>query len=96
MNKEQNTSVDSQEEGMTILPPDPTLRGKLEEIARLEREHGIVGVSILPKEGQGPILTRDVADHVIAVIKEGVEVMKNRDQIPTAEEACNPLFTRRG
>lgn len=96
MNKEQkNSAVDPQEE-MKTLPPDPTLRGKLEEIARLEREHGIVGVSILPQEGQGPILARDVADHVIAVIKEGVEVMKNPDKIPVAASRPNPLFTRRG
>lgn len=81
-------------EDVSPLPEDPTLRAKLEEIARLEREHGVIGVSILPKEGQGTILTRDMADHVIAVIKEGVEVMENRDQIPTAEEARDSRFTR--
>ena len=71
---------------MQVLPEDPTLRGKLEEIARLEREHGIIGVSILPKEGQGTILTRDMADHVISVIKEAVEVTSDPSKIPTLDD----------
>ncbi len=96
MNEEQKDIGNSQGEEINILPEDPTLRGKLEEIARLERRHGIVGVSILPKEGQGSILARDVADHVIAVIKEGVEVMENRDNIPTFEQLRNHLLERRG
>ena len=57
------------------------LRKKLEEIARLEKENNVLGVSFAVRDEGKTLLTEDVADYVKGVIQETGKLIKNLDNI---------------
>lgn len=93
MNEEQK-DIGFKVEDKGILPKDPTLLPTLQEISAFEREHGLVGVSILSKDGK--VLTREVAEEVLGTLRRSVVFFERFDQIPVAPSRPNPLFTRHG
>ena len=60
---------------------NPELRKKLEEIARLEKENNVLGVSFAVRDDKKALLTEDVADYVNDVIKETGQLIKDLDSI---------------
>lgn len=60
---------------------NPELRKKLEEIARLEKENNVLGVSFAVRDDKKALLTEDVADYVKDVIKETGQLIKDLDSI---------------
>ena len=66
-------------------------RKRLEQIARFEREHGIVGVSIITEPGRGNIKARHTAGHLYKIVKEATTL--NRSSIPQAKKVANVPFS---
>lgn len=63
------------------------LTEKLDEIARLESEYGIYGVSFAVDEDR-KIDPVDAADHVIGFIKKAHEICANLDSLPLRSDPC--------
>ena len=57
------------------------LRKKLEEIARLEKQNNVLGVSFAVRDDKKALLTEDVADYVKEVIEETGQLIKDLDNI---------------
>ncbi len=64
---------------------NPELRAKLEEIARLEKENNVLGVSFAVRDDKKALLTEDVADYVKEVIEETGQLIKDLDSIEVRE-----------
>lgn len=61
-------------------------KATLEEIAALEKEHGMLGVSVLPEKG-AEISPQEMADYVLGICKQTVEIREKRqaERIPRIE-----------
>lgn len=57
-----------------------SLHQKLEEIAKIEEEHGLLGVSIQLKDPSLPLQTDQVVDYVLATLEKTVELIEQRER----------------
>lgn len=66
---------------------DLELRGKLEEIERLEKENHLLGVSFASKQGIGRIPLDQAVDYVLEITKISIDVIAKRQagEIPVQE-----------
>ena len=65
----------------------PTLEEKLGEVETLERELGIVGVSVRPADG-ARVTTAECVDGVIGAMRRGSALLLDIENIPLARPAA--------
>lgn len=54
------------------------IKDKLEEIAKLEQEHGVLGISLNPSDS---VSSEALLDYVAEVIKDDSQLIKNKSKI---------------
>jgi hypothetical protein len=61
------------------------LKKKLKELAELEREHKVTGVSFAIKKGY-TVTTEESVDHAIDIIKKGSELIENKSKYKVVKD----------
>ena len=64
---------------------NPELRKKLEEIAQLEKDNNVLGVSFAVRDDKKALLTEDVVDYVKEVIVETGQLINDLNNIEVSD-----------
>ena len=63
---------------------DETLTAKLEQLAALQKQHGLRGLRIQGKERGGVITTADSIDYALEVTEQIANLMERKGEVPMA------------
>ncbi len=66
--------------------PETLLHTQLTEIAKLEKEHSLLGVSFMAKNNDQPIHAETVVESVRDIIDRTIEILGRRDEIQLAPQ----------